>query len=219
MTYGKSSLPWSSREGHATEEMVTEGLVQRCDKDGNDRADQAAELGATTSQAKVQAFGRLYSCRQADYRKLVCRIQRFIVALKEEEKRLRDEASRHKALTTPEEKRTVNIPKHLRYYGNPNLDHAGCAPPVVPGEGTRCTDIELQMHPINPIWYNNAEEGVELKRVQSFISELTWQPDEPDCGGITWLELFILYNIRYYDEEIAETVSYTHLTLPTKRIV
>merc|ERR1712015_307723 len=97
--------------------MVQEGKVERRDKEGNDKADKAAELGDTTSQAKVQAFERLYSCRQLEYRTLVCRIQRFVVALKEEERKLEAEVEKHKKLTTPEAEMKVIVPKHLSYHG------------------------------------------------------------------------------------------------------
>ena len=85
---GPYSVIITKVKGHATEQMVQDGKVERCDKEGNDKADKAAELGATISQARVQAFGRLYSCRQQEYRTFVCRVQRYIVALKEEERRL-----------------------------------------------------------------------------------------------------------------------------------
>ena len=74
---GPHSVQLTKVKGHATEQMVTEGKVTRLDKEGNDKADRAAELGATASQAKVQAFGRLYSQRQQEYRTLVCRIQKL----------------------------------------------------------------------------------------------------------------------------------------------
>ena len=42
---------------------MKEGKVLLADKEGNDRADTAAALGATESQAKVQIFGAMYSYR------------------------------------------------------------------------------------------------------------------------------------------------------------
>ena len=35
-------------KGHATDEMVAKGEVRREDQEGNNEADKAAELGATT---------------------------------------------------------------------------------------------------------------------------------------------------------------------------
>ena len=70
--------------------MVEKGEVRREDQKGNDEADKAAELGATTAiQAKVHVFGGLYCKRHLEYRALMCRIQKFIVGLKMEEKILR----------------------------------------------------------------------------------------------------------------------------------
>ena len=43
--------------------------VRRADQVGNDEADKAADLGATTaSQAKAHAFGGLYSKRHLEYK-------------------------------------------------------------------------------------------------------------------------------------------------------
>ena len=85
---GPHSVTLTKVKGHATEDMVNEGKVKLSEKQGNDKADIAADLGATSSQAKVQAFGPLYCQRQKNYRALMCRVQNDIVGLKVEEKKL-----------------------------------------------------------------------------------------------------------------------------------
>ena len=152
--------------------MVKEGTVKLGDKQGNDRADTVAGLGATSSQAKVQAFGRLYSCRQLEYRTLMCRIQRFIVALKEEERKLKDEIAKHRKLTTPEAEMKVTIPKHLSYHDLPCMEPSSPTGPLAHG----CAGSQTQM-----VHRSTAMHVDTLNR--------------------------------------AGSVSYTHLTLPTKRIV
>ena len=44
-----------------------------------------------TSQGKVQKFADMYSWRHQLYRKLMTRIQKYLVGLKKEDKRLREE--------------------------------------------------------------------------------------------------------------------------------
>ena len=79
----------SKVKGHATEEMVSEGKVKAEDKEGNDKADEAADQGATKSQGKVQKFAELYAWRQGMYRKIMATNQNFIVEVKKEERRLK----------------------------------------------------------------------------------------------------------------------------------
>ena len=83
------------------------------EKKGNDRADTAADLGASESQAKVHKIAELYCWRQKLYRKLLARIQKCIVGLRMHEKQLREEDATTKG---PFEKREekVTISKYLR---------------------------------------------------------------------------------------------------------
>ena len=71
-------------KGHATEEMVQQGKVKEEEKKGNDRADEAADVGATKSQGRLQCFGELYSWRHMCYRKFIAKMQTFVVELKKE---------------------------------------------------------------------------------------------------------------------------------------
>ena len=57
---GPQTVAISKVKGHATDEMVRSGDVRHFDKLGNDRADEAADLGATVSQARVDRFGHMY---------------------------------------------------------------------------------------------------------------------------------------------------------------
>ena len=60
---GPHSVWITKVKGHATKEMVEEGKVELEEKEGNDAADKAADLGAMDSQIKVHRFGEMY-CRR-----------------------------------------------------------------------------------------------------------------------------------------------------------
>ena len=77
---GPESVVITKVKGHATQQMVDEGKVEKDEKEGNDQADEAAEAGATKSQGRVQTFAETYSWRHGQYRKLMTRIQQYIVA-------------------------------------------------------------------------------------------------------------------------------------------
>ena len=57
------------------------------------------------------------------------------------------------------------------------------------------------MHKLNSVWYNDAAEGQELHKVQDFLNDILWRPVDQGDGGITWLEMFILYHIRNQEEQ------------------
>ena len=48
-------------KGHAGDEMVRMDVVEQVDKDGNDRADEAADLGSRHVDASVMDARRLFS--------------------------------------------------------------------------------------------------------------------------------------------------------------
>ena len=97
--------------------MVKEGLVRRSDQKGNDSADRAADMGATESQRKVHRHGAMYSLRHKEYRTLMCRIQNFVVGLKEEEKKLKQEPAKQKDPLDQQAAKKITVPKNLRYPG------------------------------------------------------------------------------------------------------
>ena len=60
-------------------------------------------------------FGDMYSRRQKLYRKVICRMQRYIVGLEKEEKRLKQEEELAKDPFAGAEHKKINVPKHLKY--------------------------------------------------------------------------------------------------------
>ena len=52
-------------------------------------------MGAKDSQEKVHRFGVMYCQRHKDYRKLMCRIQHYVVGMKMEEKRMKEEIEKN----------------------------------------------------------------------------------------------------------------------------
>ena len=155
--------------------MVSEGKVKLSDKRGNDQADAAADLGATKSRAKVQAFGSMYSRRQQEDRTFVCRVQKIIVGLKEEEKKQREEMARRKDPMDVEAEKGIVVPSQLSYYIAPPGNKAGYSPPVGTGEahaGNESLITKLPMHDLHPVWYSDAADGLYLRKVQAFLGLL-----------------------------------------------
>ena len=56
--------------------------------------------------------------------------------------------------------------------------------------------VKVEMHPIHKVWCKDEKEDRYTGKVTSFLSELRWQKEESDEGGITWIELYALYSIH-----------------------
>ena len=155
--------PWSVTitkvKGHATQEMVDEGKVEEEEKKGNDGSDEAADLGATESQGKVAKFAGLYSWRHQLYRKMMMRVQKYIVGLKVEDKRLRED-ERQKDPFERKDERKVKIANRLIY--------AGAQEEVV----------RMRMKRIDRHLCKNSDEVGRTRKVQSFLEQVGWRKKE-----------------------------------------
>ena len=58
---GHKAVRSSKVKGHATEEMIEEGVVRKVDKDGNDQADAAAGKGSKEAQESLASLVATYS--------------------------------------------------------------------------------------------------------------------------------------------------------------
>ena len=147
---GPETVKITKVKGHATEEMVEQGKVEAEDKAGNDMADQAADQGATKSQGRLQVFASLYAWRQGRYRKMMARIQQFIVEVKKEEKKLKQEDNKVEDPFERQEVKKVTVQKHLKYVEDQKAKF-------------------LQMNPVRKEWCEDEGEEQYIRKVRSFL--------------------------------------------------
>ena len=83
---GPESIKTINLKGHATEEMVDKGVVRRVDKNGNDKANEAAGRGSHGEQRRLHALTTLYAERHEAYRIFMGRVQSFLVHMQKAEK-------------------------------------------------------------------------------------------------------------------------------------
>ena len=112
------------------------------------------------------------------------------MGLKEEERRLKQEEAKRKDPLAQKGGNKVTIPRCLRYPGAEEVS-AGEQRLLGKAKSTR-----LKMHPMHRMWCRSEEEAMYVRKVQSFLDHLDWQEDEDSRGGITWLELYVLYSIH-----------------------
>jgi len=153
---GPKSVRITKVKGHATKEMVEEGRVKAIDKEGNDKADEAAEMGATTGQGKLRSLAEIYSWRHAMYRKLMARIQKFIVELKKEEKKQKQEDDKAKDPFGRKEATKVEVPLSLRYAKEEEAER-------------------ISMHEVRKQWCKDEEEWTYVKGVQEVLRSVEWK--------------------------------------------
>ena len=86
---GPRSFRATKVKGHATCDMVDQGLVKSEDKQGNDISDKAADKGAEQTDVIAAAFGYVYAKRHKHYIAFMEMVQRFIITIRkaEDEKR------------------------------------------------------------------------------------------------------------------------------------
>ena len=58
------------------------------------------------------------------------------------------------------------------------------------------SEMCIRDSPIHEVWCKDKREKKGLDKVQAFLSHLQWQKIGEAKGGITWMELYILYAIH-----------------------
>ena len=136
--------------------MVEEGRVKAAEKEGNDKADEAAESGATTSQGRLRSLAEIYSWRHSMYRKLMAKIQHFIVELKKEEKKQKQDDGKAKDPFGGKEATKIEVPKCLRYAKEEEAER-------------------LSMHEVKKQWCKDEEEWAYVEGVQDVLKIIAWE--------------------------------------------
>ena len=78
--------------------MVANGNVPHYEKNGNDKADNAADKGAMKEDERLNCVAYKYSDKQRMYGDLMMKIQKIIFAMRETERQMR---GNNKIATTP----------------------------------------------------------------------------------------------------------------------
>ena len=106
----------------------------------------------------------------------MCRIQNFLVGLKEEERRLKQEAAKQRDPLGQRTDGKTSVPRSLRYPGMGSF----CGERS--GDGVR-EGVRLKMHKMHKVWCASKAEETHIAKVQSFLDHLTWQEEEDPRGG------------------------------------
>ena len=179
---GASNQQIRKVKGHATSEDVQAGRSTAEDKSGNDKSDANADMGVQSiaGDGLVKLAGWVTK-RQAAYKQFIARIHRYIAAITTIEKEEREKAAKvRKAVLGYDAEKWIRSSGKIRKETQATTTyHKLIMPPPIKGRHkyTQCQRL--------------------YEEVRKFIDERRWTPapQESEAGGITWMELFILFDI------------------------
>ena len=182
-------------KGHATQEMVNEGKVRPADKDGNDKADEAADEGVELFTQPVVRLSKQFAKRHTAYSHLVGDIHEHLAFVYKVRAVLLQKAEQHtkphapaKAHHTP--MTTISQPP---FRGDPTTH---CPP-------QRFTQL-LQVQQCPQL----CKRLPAVMQVQAFLRDVPYTEVDHTEGkqdhthGFTWLELYGLYRLAGYPEPL-----------------
>ena len=168
-------------KGHATSEDVQAGRSTVDDKTGNDKSDANADKGVQSIAGDgLVCLAGWVAKRQAAYKQFIARIHRYIAAITIIEKEERAKAGRiRKALLGYDAEKWIKSNGKIRKETQETI-----------------TFQKLNMPPPTKGRHKFAHCQRLYEEVRNFLEERRWAPARQDCeaGGITWIELFILFD-------------------------
>ncbi len=170
-------------KGHATDDMVKQNIVNKCDKVGNDKADGIAAEGVKLFGAEAIQTGSIFLKRHMAYAKMVENIHTdFIEAIIKKNELI--EAKRKKLNPFPsKEPNQQNGNNKFVQAKEPSKDNA-----EHPQKLGSMLDVNM--------FANITKKYPRATQVQKFLQNISFQKVRPEEEGTTWLELYILYKMQ-----------------------
>lgn len=186
-------------KGHATKEDVQEGRNTAKDRVGNDRIDRKADNGVLEIAGEgLVTLGSWAAERHKNYTKFLRRIHRMIAAATKAKKEERAKGKQVEEMVLgcdPEKWTGTNLRICKGNQGGRDF-HPLDQPPPITGRHRYafCQQFYLDVH--------------------DFLNCKRWAPTNPeeDVGGITWAELFIMFDTSGKRSPKGEHVADQHMT-------
>ena len=175
---GRDSVQITWIKGHTTLEHVHKGIISYMDMLGNSKADELARLGVDIGHSEgIVALACVYARRMQLYYKLVMHIHDLYLRILPADMELRDVRKRElgRVVKGRVQPPLMTIPKQL--------------PNTAPNQGR-------QLSLSNPCAAQQRSRCAPFIQVWAFIASLTVLPTDADQQGISWLELFALFEMK-----------------------
>ena len=166
-------------KGHATDDHVAQGITTDTHRKGNDAADKCADFGVAAFGPDLQELCATYLWRHVRYVKLVKGILQMFVRVFKADAELRAKKEKNEPYTQSQEQNLTAIPANGLKYADNNLARKFHTQDPLPKPDN--------LRHIHQSYYTD---------LYNFIETLEVQPIQRDTSGVTWLELFILFQLR-----------------------
>ena len=176
---GPDTLRVTKVKGHATDAEVEAGLSTEVHQIGNRRADTAADHGVEGHRPGLVSLAAWCEKRHDAYCIFMAMVQKIIVTVMLEERKQRKEKREMHAMVTG-------------IKGQPPVV-ASCRCNIGQLEG----GVEMDIAVIKPNQHCKDKHHAYMQTVAAFMKQFKWSKSQPEVGGITWRELYILFDSAY----------------------
>ena len=173
-------------KGHATQEHINKGITTAVNKEGNDKADSVADLGAALHGKDVMEIAEWLHKRHSEYQTFMKDVSHHII----------EAYLIHRRLCDIKEEERVKAEKGIcqkKHY----------SPLHYPGVNTTRKLIATSSL---KEYQSYASKNPQAEHVEKFMANLNITPAGISERGITWLELYVLYRCRGYPKPIEDPI-------------
>ena len=177
---GPKSIRLTKVKGHVTTQQVLDKVFRACDKKGNDKADEAADLAVEMHGEDVISIAKILHNRHRKYTSFMKDVAKHIV----------EAYLIHKELVARIDGQNRSTPPEIQYAP---LTYYPCDQPAT---------IKLQGNIHHYARFN--KQYVHAANVVQFLKDLRAQPAKDQQEAITWIEMYIMYRLSGYAKPIAD---------------
>ncbi len=186
---GPHAIKITKVKGHATQEQVNNNIYRQCDKLGNDRADEAADIAVKLHGDDLVEVARQMAFRIYEYTKFMKNVAMHII----EGYLIHRKLLEYEAGLIPKE------PKHVAYQGNPiSISSMGIHQPLA--NGFEKLDISGDINNFNKY----ASKHPAAHNCVEFLKHIKCKKPENGAHATTWIELYILYRIHGFGKPVQD---------------
>ncbi len=167
-------------KGHVKQEQVDAGVFRQVDKDGNDRADKAAEISANLHGEGLISAGRILHQRYLAYLKFIGQVVPHITEAYLIHRKLLEITGKDKAKEAHE----------IQYQ------------PLAIDQNQAAQRFNMQSSIVNFRAFSGRHTCAP--DIWNFMSQINIYKTDSDTHAATWLELYILYRMRANPKPIAD---------------
>ena len=182
---GPDSVAFTWVKGHATDAHVAQGIATQVNKEGNDQADEIADIGVAMHGEGTIHLAKTYNDRHKQYCDFMVQVVSHIV----------EAYLIHRELVRIEEaKAGIALAEKLRMWIFSPLEYVS-QQTVRPIQWTSCISFHRKV----------VQQSACVESIDRFLRELHVCEVAKCSRGITWLELYILFRITGNGKPLDET--------------